>query len=130
MHLNFYRILKLVQVLNILPFLLLTIFGNDNVFRVSFLFEHYCHHRQVDDISLINYLILHYADDNHSNADSEHQKLPFKSEFSYPASVCFFVFSENINILQLLEMDLIRHRLNNINTSMLDICKSVWHPPK
>ena len=126
--------LKRIAAILLLGFYLITATEFNQLFKISFLIEHYYEHKQQKgDLSLFDFFSLHYANEEHSRSDDAHQhKLPFKShEACVGNSLIAVLFPVSYGAL-LRPVSLkgpVFHVIQEdfISSSFLS---SIWQPPK
>ena len=100
--------------------------------KVPQLVAHYMHHKKLDrTISFVDFIFMHYNENDNLKSDSQHNKLPFKSH----CTIAGHIIIADVNFLTL------NTHLSNFYfkkvcskykevfyTSMLT--ESIWQPPK
>jgi hypothetical protein len=122
--------------------LILTIFTVESLFpfvdlaelsRLPELWSHFQKHRnESNEITLLEFLNMHYNDPQHSNVTpGDHQKLPFSKTHNHRTSV-FQIVMEPINVNPqtvytcLMEIEGVDYSVSFPNT----VASTIWQPPK
>jgi hypothetical protein len=128
--------LKKIIAILFLSFYLLSSTELHQLLKVPFLVEHFMEHKEQNkDLTLWQFLCLHYSDNNKKDADYEKDmKLPFKSHDCCSGSfVAYFtvqsipLFQEHSKPLYYEAQSFTLYQEVFFNTSFLD---SIWQPPK
>jgi hypothetical protein len=105
------------------------------VLRMSNLVEHYREHQaQKADISIIEFLQLHYLDEKHHEADTQHEKLPMHCHAEHFASSifvledfnCFFIENPTFSIVDFATKQLFLYD----NQLISNYLASILQPPR
>ena len=107
------------------------------LFKLPVLIEHYNEHKENDNkLSFLDYLVLHYSDENsdhdHNDNDGHKEKLPFKTaDFSINLSVIYAAQHEISVVNKPLEAVNYSAGLYYYNYFLpYQIQTDIWQPPK
>lgn len=101
------------------------------LFKLSFLFEHYLEHKdQNHDLSLINFLDNHYT---HQHAEDEaHHQLPFKSSDHCMGNTLAVVYCHHLfqTSFHTYPIDIIALSVEQEQFISSAYLSSIWQPPR
>lgn len=102
--------------------------------KLPLLIEHYKEHKSKNkDLSLLDFMVLHYAADTSNNADKDQDmKLPFKSHDGCLNSTLeiYTACNASVNIFKPVPVEaeiFLEYRESFISSTFLS---SIWQPPK
>jgi hypothetical protein len=101
--------------------------------KVYALLEHWHHHQEVVPVDLIEYLSLHFNDQEHPQQDTEkHKKLPFQSHLLqlHNSPIYFVYFSSLLDLLLDFLYQGILHFFTYQVAFFYEHTTIIWQPPK
>lgn len=105
------------------------LFDGDQFVKLPYLFAHFTEHHNNDNLSFIEFLVIHYSNHQHASQSKEHNKLPFKD---HQNCIHIHYYTDKVQKVEIIKFYAV------LSSYPITYCSlyahhnysSVWHPPE